>query len=95
MPPATFRCLRSRRCAYVYRVDPVEDLKRQLAAELVRAIDGWTPGQLIYRMRIDQPRISDLRRGRLDRISIARLIGWLDAMGRDVRVVVERRRVSR
>lgn len=76
-------------------MDAADEVKRQLAAELVRAIDGWTPGQLIYRMRIDQPRISDLRRGRLDRISIARLIRWLDVMGRDVRVVVERRSVSR
>ena len=31
-------------------MDAVEELKRQLAAELVRAIDGWTPGLLIYRI---------------------------------------------
>ena len=75
-------------------MDPADEVKRQLAAELVRAIDGWTPGQLIYRMQIDQPRISDLRQKRLERISIARLIRWLDAMGRDVRVVVERKPAS-
>lgn len=66
------------------RADPVPELKRQLAAELVRAIDGWTPGQLIYRIRIDQPRVSDLRRGRLERISLARLIRWLHGMNRVV-----------
>ena len=71
-------------------MDPVEQIKRQLASELVRAIDGWTPGQLIYRIDIDQPRVSDLRRGRLERISLARLIRWLHAMGCEVRVTVER-----
>jgi predicted XRE-type DNA-binding protein len=73
------------------RADPVLALKRALAAELVSAIDGWTPGELIYRIRIDQPRVSDLRRGRLERISIARLIRWLDGMGRGVEVRMLRR----
>ena len=72
------------------RADPVPVLKRQLAQELVRAIDGWTPGQLIYRIRIDQPRVSDLRRGRLERISLARLIRWLHGMGRVVELSVSR-----
>ena len=70
-------------------MDPIEHVKQDLARALVHAIDGWTPGQLIYRMSIDQPRVSDLRRGRLERISVARLIRWLDAMGYDVRVAVE------
>jgi predicted XRE-type DNA-binding protein len=73
-------------------MDPVEEIKRQLAAELVRAIEGWTPGQLVAWIDIDQPRVSDLRRGRLERISIARLVRWLDEMGCDVRVCVERQR---
>ena len=70
------------------RADPIAALKRQLAAELVRAIQGWTPGQLIHRINIDQPRVSDLRRGRLERISLERLIRWLDGMGRTVDVSV-------
>lgn len=71
-------------------MDPVEKLKRQLAAELARAIEGWTPGELIYRMNIDQPRVSDLRCGRLERISVARLVRWLDEMGYVVRISVGR-----
>jgi predicted XRE-type DNA-binding protein len=70
--------------------DPIPALKAALATELVRAIDGWTPGQLIYRMRIDQPRVSDLRRGRLERISVERLIRWLHCMGRAVEIKVAR-----
>ncbi|MGH7636993.1 MAG: XRE family transcriptional regulator [Gemmatimonadaceae bacterium] len=76
-------------------MDPVEELKLQLAVELVRAIDGWTPGQLIYRITIDQPRVSDLRRGRLERISLARLIRWLAEMGFDVDLTVERANAGR
>ncbi|MGH7637257.1 MAG: XRE family transcriptional regulator [Gemmatimonadaceae bacterium] len=70
------------------RDDPIPALKAALAAELVRAIDGWTPGQLIYRMKIDQPRVSDLRRGRLERISTERLIRWLHGMGCEVEIRV-------
>ena len=72
---------------------PHPELKQQLAAELVRAIAGWTPGELIYRTRIDQPRVSDLRRGRLERISLTRLIRWLADMDRDVNVTVRKRRL--
>ena len=72
------------------RSDPVPELKRRLAAELVQAMEGWTPGQLIYRIRIDQPRVSDLRRGRLERISLARLIRWLHGMERAVELSVSR-----
>lgn len=68
--------------------DPIPELKLQLAEELVHAIHGWTPGQLVYRMRIDQPRVSDLRRGRLERISLERLIRWLVAMQRVVTISV-------
>ena len=73
--------------------DPIPDLKRLLAEELVRVIAGWTPGQLIYRMRIDQPRVSDLRRGRLERISVERLVRWLHQMEQrvDIRVIDARR----
>lgn len=70
--------------------DPIPAVKAALAAELVRAIEGWTPGQLIYRMKIDQPRVSDLRRGRLERISTERLIRWLSCMGYEVEIRVSR-----
>lgn len=70
------------------RHDPIPELKRQLAAALARAIAGWTPGELIYRMRIDQPRVSDVWRGQLERISAERLIRWLSGMGYRVELTV-------
>jgi hypothetical protein len=36
---------------------------------------------VLANVRIDQPRVSDLRRGRLERISVERLIRWLSQMG--------------
>ena len=68
--------------------DPIPELKRQLAAELVRVMHGWTTTELVFRVRIDQPRISDLRRGRLERISLERLIRWLAELNHRVDVTV-------
>jgi len=68
--------------------DPIPELKRQLAAELVRVMHGWTTTELVFRVRIDQPRISDLRRGHLERISLERLIRWLAQMNHRVDVSV-------
>jgi len=36
--------------------DPIPDMKRQLAAELVRLTRDWTPTQLLFAIHIDQPR---------------------------------------
>jgi predicted XRE-type DNA-binding protein len=59
---------------FMLRNDPIPALKQQLAAELLRLMQGWRTTELRARMRIDQPRISDLRRGRLDRFSLDRLV---------------------
>jgi predicted XRE-type DNA-binding protein len=72
--------------------DPIPALKRQLAAELVRVIEGWTPTEIVNRLFIDQPRISDVRRGRLERISIERLIRWLAELDYRVDVTVSKDR---
>ena len=75
--------------------DPIPALKRQLAAELVRVMHGWTTTELVFRVRIDQPRISDLRRGRLERISVERLIRWLAELNHRVDVTVSEDRGRR
>lgn len=69
-------------------VDPILGLKRKLATELVRIMHGWTTTQLVCRIRIDQPRISDLRRGRLERFSIERLIRFIHEMRHRVELTV-------
>jgi predicted XRE-type DNA-binding protein len=66
--------------------DPVPALKSQLAAELQGAIDGWETQELIYFLRVDQPRVSNLRNGRVERFSLEQLIRFLARMRIDVRV---------
>jgi hypothetical protein len=61
--------------------DPIPELKRELAAELVRIMSPYRTTDVLANVRIDQPRVSDLRRGRLERISVERLIRWLSQMG--------------
>jgi predicted XRE-type DNA-binding protein len=56
------------------RVDPIPLLKEQLARELVTRLDGWTQGNAASFIGTDQPRVSDLRKGRLERFSLEQLI---------------------
>src|SRR5687768_5547690 len=54
--------------------DPASDLKQQLGAELARLMVGWTTSELYFALEVDQPRISELRRQKLDRFSIESLV---------------------
>lgn len=58
-------------------IDPIPELKRQVAAELVRALEGWRATDLQFYARIDRWRLSDLRRGKLERFSLESLIRYL------------------
>ena len=57
--------------------DPIPELKRDAAAKLVAQIQHWNATVIAVSMRTDQPRISDLRRGHLDRFSLETLIRFL------------------
>jgi predicted XRE-type DNA-binding protein len=56
------------------RRDPIPDLKQQLAEAIVERLDGWIQPMAAELIRTDQPRISDLRRGRLERFSLEQLL---------------------
>jgi predicted XRE-type DNA-binding protein len=58
-------------------------------------MSGWTTSQLTFRLRIDQPRISDLRRGRLERFSLERLIRLVHEMGWRVELTLAQGRRAR
>jgi predicted XRE-type DNA-binding protein len=60
-----------------YRPDPIPELKRQLGEELRRCIPHWRAADIAAFIGTDQPRISDLRRGKLDRFSLETLIRFL------------------
>jgi predicted XRE-type DNA-binding protein len=61
--------------------DAVPALKRHLAQQLVRRLEGWSQTDAAALVGTDQPRISDLRRGRLDRISLEQLVRLLGRVG--------------
>jgi predicted XRE-type DNA-binding protein len=64
----------------MYGPDPIPELKRALAAELVRVIKGWNAHDIGVLIGTDQPRISDLRRGKLDRFSLESIVRFLARM---------------
>ncbi len=74
------------------RVDePTEALaKSELAALIARALRarGLTQTAAAKLLGIDQPKVSELMRGRLTRFSTERLITFLTRLGRDVEIVV-------
>lgn len=63
-------------------VDIVSSFKRQIAAAIVRALEGWTQVNAAALLGLDQPRVSNLRNGRLERFSLdqlTRLLARVDA----------------
>ncbi|MEX2153284.1 MAG: XRE family transcriptional regulator [Gemmatimonadaceae bacterium] len=64
--------------------DPIPKLKRQLAAELVRVMDGWPQANAAARMRTHPPRVADLRHGRLGRFSVESLVRFLTRLRHQV-----------
>jgi predicted XRE-type DNA-binding protein len=56
------------------REDPVPVLKIQLANLIVRRIAGWTQVNAACLLNTSQPRVSDLRNGRLERFSLEQLV---------------------
>ena len=66
------------------RVDPIPELKRQCASALVALLAEWNAHDIATYIGTDQPRISDLRRGKLDRFSLETLIRYLVRLRRRV-----------
>jgi hypothetical protein len=74
--------------------DPVPELKRLLGRELQGVIAGWETPELCHMLGTTQPRVSNLRKGRLERFSLEMLVRYLARMRRDVTVSVRERRIS-
>lgn len=70
-------------------------------AELLRQINNilarrhLTQAKAAELLGTNQPTVSDLKRGRLSKFSLERLIGLLNALDRDVEIVVRRKPRSR
>ena len=57
-----------------YGPDPIPPLKALLGAEIRARLSGWRAADVAVLIGADQPRVSDLRRGKLDRFSLEMLI---------------------
>jgi predicted XRE-type DNA-binding protein len=64
--------------------DPIPELKRQAGAELAVLVEGWNADDVAVLLGTDRPRISELRRGKLDRFSLETLIRYLTRLRRTV-----------
>jgi predicted XRE-type DNA-binding protein len=74
----------------LYVDDPIPALKRQLAREILALpdqIDGCIVGPVLG---LDEPRLCDIQRGRLERLSLQQLVRALANVNRrvELRVVV-------
>ena len=68
--------------------DPIPTIKRHLAHQLIERVEGWSQTYAAALIGTDQPRLSDLRRGRLDRISLEQLIRLLGRVGGSIELHV-------
>lgn len=78
--------------------DPIPALKQQLAAAVLQALDGWRQLEGGAMIGIDQPRMSNLRRGRLERFSLEKLARLVSRAGGDLQLTVvwtPRNRIAR
>ena len=72
-------------------VDPIPELKRLAAAALVPLLGG-NANDVAAVIGTDQPRISDIRRGKLDRFSLETLIRYLTRLRCRVTLDITRER---
>ena len=56
--------------------DPIPDLKQQVGAEIARLIATGNAWEIAVLLSTDQPRVSELRRGKLGRFSLETLIRY-------------------
>jgi predicted XRE-type DNA-binding protein len=77
------------------RRDPIPDLKQQPGAELSRLLTGWNADDVAFLIGTDRPRISELRRGKLQRFSLETLIRYLARLQQRVDITVTRDGVAR
>src|SRR5262249_39920423 len=68
------------------REDPIPALKKQVAAVIAEEARRMPQAFGAYMTRTDQPRISEICRGKLDRFSLDRLIRMVSRLGYVVKI---------
>jgi predicted XRE-type DNA-binding protein len=70
------------------RVDPIPPLKRQLGQALAELLKGGNADDIASFIGTDQPRVSELSRGKLTRFSLETLIRYLERLDHGVDITV-------
>ena len=68
--------------------DPVPLIKERLRSEILAVAGKWPQEVGAYLLGLDQPRMSNLERGRIDRFGVTKLIRLLAMVDRRVDVTV-------
>jgi predicted XRE-type DNA-binding protein len=65
--------------------------KTKLAARIVQIVEEWklSQTQTAKLLGVDQPKVSQIYRGRLDDFSLERLMRFLTALDQDIPIVIE------
>ena len=73
-----------------------ELVKAELATRIATIIEerGLSQTQAAKALGVDQPKVSDLVRGKLKAFSVERLFRFLNALGRDIEIAVRPKRSS-
>jgi predicted XRE-type DNA-binding protein len=75
----------------VNRIDPIPQLKREVAAALAEELAPWSAHEAAALLGTYAQRIMEIRRGKLDRFSLEILIRYLARMNRCVELRIIRR----
>ena len=66
--------------------DPIPRLKAEVAAKIVEKLERWAQVWAADLIATDQPRMSDLRNGRLERFSLERLLRFASKLHCDITI---------
>lgn len=72
------------------RVDPIPELKRQVADELLLLTRHMTQMRAGWAMHLSQSRVSEMRRGNLTNLSLEKLIQCLSHFGNEIEIKTSR-----
>lgn len=67
-------------------------VRAELVVEIHRIMqdEGWNQIEAAEHFGVSRPRLNDVRRGRLEKVTVDRLINMLAAAGRHVHIAAER-----
>jgi predicted XRE-type DNA-binding protein len=71
-------------------VDPVPAMKQELARELLSASEGWSQSWAAWAIHTSRSRVSELRRGKLENVSLELLVRGLSQLGYRVDITLTR-----